>query len=67
MSLDLSSSSGHYSKIMYLENLQVDLLREEEKIRATLVDIQDTILLNMDALHMPKLSSMTINSPYLII
>ena len=30
--------------------MQAELLREEARIRATLVDIQDMILLNMDAL-----------------
>ena len=39
LSLDPSYSYAHYSKIRFLTNLQVELLREEARIRATLVDI----------------------------
>jgi hypothetical protein len=50
LSLDLSYSSADYLKIKFLTNFQAELLREEAKTRATLVDIQDMILPNMDAL-----------------
>ena len=48
---NLSYSSAHYTKIRFLTNMQAKLLREEAKIRATLVDIQGMILPNMDALQ----------------
>lgn len=51
MSLDPSYSSTHYTKIKFLTNIQAELLREEARIRATLVDTQGMILSNMDTLQ----------------
>lgn len=48
--LDPSYTFAHYSKIRFLTNLQAKLLKEEARIRATLVEIQGMILPNMDAL-----------------
>ena len=52
LSLDPRYSSTHYTKIRFLTNMQEELLREEARIRATLllVEIQGMILLNRDAL-----------------
>ena len=51
MQLDSSSSSTHFSKIRYLTNKQGKLLREEARIRETLIELQGLILPNMDALQ----------------
>ena len=37
--MDPSSSSYHHTRIRYLTNLQVELLREEARIRQNLIDI----------------------------
>lgn len=51
LSLDPSCSFVDFVKIRYLIDLQVELLREEARIRAILVDIQDMLLPNMGALQ----------------
>ena len=49
--LDPSSSSAHFKKIRFLSDVQEKLLREEARIRSTLIDIKNMILPNMDALQ----------------
>ena len=49
--LDPSSNSAHFSKIRFLTNKQVELLREEARIRETLTKLQGLILPNMDAVQ----------------
>ena len=51
LQLDPSSSSAHFKKIIFLSNMQEEFLREEARIRSTLIDIQNMILPNMDALQ----------------
>lgn len=51
LSLDPSTSPTHFVKIRYLTDLQAKLLREEARIRATLVDIQSLIIPNMNVMH----------------
>ena len=51
LSLDPSCSFAHLTKIRYLTNLQAKLLREESRIRATLVEIQGRIHPSMDAMQ----------------
>lgn len=51
LSLDPNCSSTHLIKIRFLTDLQAELLREEARIRATLTDIHDMILPNMDTLQ----------------
>ena len=51
MALDSSTSSALYAKIMYLTNLQVELLREEGRIRASLSNIQSKIIPHMDVMQ----------------
>ena len=48
LQLDPSYSSTHYNKIRFLIDMQVELLREEARTRAILIDIQGMILPNMD-------------------
>ncbi|GLJ22159.1 hypothetical protein SUGI_0416310 [Cryptomeria japonica] len=49
--LDPSSSSTHHSKIRVLSDKQSKLLREDARIRSTLLDIQNMILPNMDTMQ----------------
>ncbi|GLJ52043.1 hypothetical protein SUGI_1106800 [Cryptomeria japonica] len=51
LQLDPSSSSTHHSKIRVLSDKQSELLREDARIRSTLLDIQNMILPNMDTMH----------------
>ncbi|GLJ42660.1 hypothetical protein SUGI_0884330 [Cryptomeria japonica] len=50
LQLDPSSSSTHHSKIRVLSDKQSELLREDARIRSTLLDIQNMILPNMDTM-----------------
>ncbi|GLJ51307.1 hypothetical protein SUGI_1091120 [Cryptomeria japonica] len=49
--LDPSSSSTHHSNIRFLLDKQPELLREDARIRSTLLDIQNMILPNMDTMQ----------------
>ncbi len=49
--LEPSSSSTHFKRIRFLIDMQTEFLREEARIISTLVDIQNMILPNMDALQ----------------
>ncbi|GLJ45832.1 hypothetical protein SUGI_0964580 [Cryptomeria japonica] len=51
LQLDPSSSSTHHSNIRFLLDKQSELLREDARIRSTLLDIQNMILPNMDAMQ----------------
>ncbi|GLJ47994.1 hypothetical protein SUGI_1013470 [Cryptomeria japonica] len=51
LQLDPSSSSTHHSKIRLLSDKQSELLREDARIRFTLLDIQNMILPNMDTMQ----------------
>ncbi|GLJ28250.1 hypothetical protein SUGI_0555160 [Cryptomeria japonica] len=51
LQLDPSSSSTHHSNIRFLLNKQSELLREDARIRSTLLDIQNMILPNMDTMQ----------------
>lgn len=41
----------HFRKSRFLRDLEVEFLREEAKIRATLIDIQGMILHHMDIMQ----------------
>ena len=49
--LDHSTSSSHHLRIRFLSEKQAELLREEARIRSTLMDIQNMILLVMDTMQ----------------
>jgi hypothetical protein len=51
LKLDPSSSSSHHLRIKFLSEKQAELLREEARIRTTLVDIQNMILPSMDSMQ----------------
>ena len=51
LKLDPSSSSSHHLRIKFLSEKQAELLREEARIRTTLVDIQNMILPCMDSMQ----------------
>ncbi|GLJ19236.1 hypothetical protein SUGI_0345800 [Cryptomeria japonica] len=51
LQLDPISSSTHHSKIRVLSDKQSELLREDARIRSTLLDIQNMILPNMDTMQ----------------
>ncbi|GLJ28980.1 hypothetical protein SUGI_0571960 [Cryptomeria japonica] len=51
LQLDPSSSSTHHSKIRVLSDKQSELLREDARIRSTLLDIQNMILPIMDTMQ----------------
>ena len=51
LQLDPSSSSAHQIKIIFLSDMQVELLREEARIQSTLIDIQNMILPIMDTMQ----------------
>ncbi|GLJ18491.1 hypothetical protein SUGI_0328210 [Cryptomeria japonica] len=51
LQLDPSSSSTHHSNIRFLLDKQSELLREDTRIRSTLLDIQNMILPNMDTMQ----------------
>ena len=51
MALDPSTSSTHYAKIRYLTNLQEELLREEARVRESLIEIQSKIISHMDVMQ----------------
>ena len=51
LQLDPIYSFSHYTKIRFLIDMKAKLLREQAKIRATLVNIQGMILPKMDALQ----------------
>ncbi|GLJ23408.1 hypothetical protein SUGI_0442970 [Cryptomeria japonica] len=51
LQLDPSSSSTHHSNIRVLSDKQSELLREDARIRSTLLDIQNMILPNMDTMQ----------------
>ncbi|GLJ23271.1 hypothetical protein SUGI_0440210 [Cryptomeria japonica] len=51
LQLDPSSSSTHHSNIRFLLDKQSKLLREDARIRSTLLDIQNMILPNMDTMQ----------------
>ncbi|GLJ42621.1 hypothetical protein SUGI_0883280 [Cryptomeria japonica] len=51
LQLDPSSSSTHHSKIRVLSYKQSELLKEDARIRSTLLDIQNMILPNMDTMQ----------------
>ncbi|GLJ11594.1 hypothetical protein SUGI_0172270 [Cryptomeria japonica] len=51
LQLDPSSSSTHHSNIKFLLDKQSKLLREDARIRSTLLDIQNMILPNMDTMQ----------------
>lgn len=51
LKLDPSSSSSHHLRIKFLSEKQAELLREEGRIRSTLVDIQNMILPIMDTMQ----------------
>ena len=44
LQIDPSSSISHHSRMKYLAALQVELLREEARIRENLIDIQNMVL-----------------------
>ena len=46
-----SSSSSHHTRIRYLADIQVELLREEARIRENLIDIQNMVLPIMDSIQ----------------
>ena len=48
--LQPTSSSTHFNKIIFLIDTQQKLLTKEEIIISTLIDIQNMMLPNMDAL-----------------
>ncbi|GLJ07187.1 hypothetical protein SUGI_0060910 [Cryptomeria japonica] len=50
LQLDPSSSSTHHSNIRFLLDKQSEFLREDARIRSTLLDIQNMILPNMDTM-----------------
>lgn len=50
LQLDPSSSFAHFQKIRFLSDMQVELLKEEARIRSTLIDIQNMIFPIIDAL-----------------
>ena len=51
LKVDSSSSTSHHTKIIYLAEVQAELLREEARIRTTLIDIQHMILPIMDTMQ----------------
>ncbi|GLJ50222.1 hypothetical protein SUGI_1069110 [Cryptomeria japonica] len=51
LQLDPSSSSTHHSNIRFLLDKQSELLKEDARIRSTLLDIQNMILPNMDTMQ----------------
>ncbi|GLJ19494.1 hypothetical protein SUGI_0352090 [Cryptomeria japonica] len=51
LQLDPSSTSTHHSNIRFLLDKQSELLREDARIRSTLLDIQNMILSNMDTMQ----------------
>ena len=51
LQLDPNSSSSHHLRIKFLSEKQAELLREEARIRSTLIDIQNMILLVMDTIQ----------------
>ncbi|GLJ49362.1 hypothetical protein SUGI_1044140 [Cryptomeria japonica] len=51
LQLDPNSSSTHHSNIRFLLDKQSELLREDARIRSTLLDIQNMILPNMDRMQ----------------
>ncbi|GLJ24337.1 hypothetical protein SUGI_0464530 [Cryptomeria japonica] len=51
LQLDPSSGSTHHSNIRFLLDKQSELLREDARIRSTLLDIQNMILPNMDTMQ----------------
>ena len=69
LQLDPSSSSTHFKKIRFLSDMQVEFLREEARIRSTLIDIQNMILPNMDVLQKHIAHSKTLihdNNVYIV-
>ncbi|GLJ20075.1 hypothetical protein SUGI_0364220 [Cryptomeria japonica] len=60
LQLDPSSSSTHHSNIRFLLNKQSELLREDARIRSTLLDIQNMILPNMDTMQKHIIHSKTL-------
>lgn len=51
LQLDPNSSSAHHIKVRFLSDMQIELLREEARIRSTLIDIQNMILPIMDTMQ----------------
>lgn len=51
LKVDPSSSISHHTKIRYLADIQVELLREEARRRENLIDIQKMVLLVMDTMQ----------------
>jgi len=51
MQSDLSASSSHHHTIRFLSEKQAELLREEARIKSTLIDIQNIILPIMDTMQ----------------
>ena len=51
LQLDPNSSSSHHLRIKFLSEKQAELLREEARIRSTLIDIQTMILPIMDTMQ----------------
>ena len=46
-----SSNSSHHTKVKFLADVQAELLREEARIRANLIDIQNMVLPIMDTMQ----------------
>ena len=51
LQMDPSSSSSHHTKVKYLVDMQEKLLREDARIRANLIDIQNIVLPIMDTMQ----------------
>ena len=51
LQLDPSSSSAHHMKIIFLSDMQSELLREEARIWSTIIDIENMILPIMDTMQ----------------
>ncbi len=51
LKLDPSSTSSHHLRINFLSKKKAKLLREESRIRSTLLDIQNMILPIMDTMQ----------------
>lgn len=51
LQFDPSSSSAHHMRIIFLSDMQEELLREEARIQSTLIDIQNMILPIMDTMQ----------------
>ena len=66
--MDPSSSFSHHTRIRYLADLQAKILREEAKIRATLIDIQNMVFPIMDLMqkHIAHCKSLVQDQNFLV-